>query len=387
MMLKLFLFFTMPIMLFALEFKVASYNVENLFDTQKSGFEYKEYVPTSKSGWNDAMLSIKIKNLARVIKELDADILALQEVENKNVLKRLNLALGNKKYPYMYRSIKSQGIDCALLSRFPIKEFSSIHVVLSPRAIHRVVIEVEGTPLTLFLNHWPSYKNSNQKRMTYAKTLEKLYKKEKDFILLGDFNSPFLRDKNDWGRAVASVSDTNYNLWLEEPYNRRYSYIFYKKYNALDHIIISNSLYKNWYVDSSFQRFMPKYLLNKYGHPLRWQISSKGKGKHLGKGYSDHLPIVATFNTRQNKAKDWPHVDIKRLLESKDMRVNYLLDDVMVIDKSKFGAKLEDKSRNTIYFYQPDINLSIGEIYNLHVRELADYKGKREIILAKRIKK
>ena len=31
---------------------IATYNVENLFDLKKSGFEYEEYVPNSVSEWN-----------------------------------------------------------------------------------------------------------------------------------------------------------------------------------------------------------------------------------------------------------------------------------------------------------------------------------------------
>ena len=31
---------------------IATYNVENLFDLKKSGFEYEEYIPNSVSQWN-----------------------------------------------------------------------------------------------------------------------------------------------------------------------------------------------------------------------------------------------------------------------------------------------------------------------------------------------
>ncbi|HIP29610.1 MAG TPA: endonuclease/exonuclease/phosphatase family protein, partial [Sulfurospirillum arcachonense] len=101
---KFLILFFIPLIIYAKQFSIASFNVDNLFDTKKSGYEYKEYVPNSKSGWSEKMLSIKIKNLARIIKDIDADIISLQEVENRDVLKRLNLALRKKKYPYMYSS-------------------------------------------------------------------------------------------------------------------------------------------------------------------------------------------------------------------------------------------------------------------------------------------
>jgi len=44
--------------------KIASYNVENLFDLYKSGYEYKEYIPNTKSNWNQKTYKIKLKNIA-----------------------------------------------------------------------------------------------------------------------------------------------------------------------------------------------------------------------------------------------------------------------------------------------------------------------------------
>ncbi len=365
----------------ALEFKVASYNVENLFDVEQSGQEYKEYIPNTQNGWNEKMLSIKIKNISKVIKELDADVLALHEVENKEVLKRLNLALGSRKYPYMYTSLKRKKIDSVLLSRYPIKMHSSYNVIQKFRPIYKVILQIDEKLIAIFINHWPSYKNGNAKRMQYAKALEKLYKKEDNFILLGDFNSPLHVNKKGWGKAASYISKENYNLWFEQSYKNRYSYAFFGRKSALDHIILSKSVHEDLYKDSSFHSFKPNYLVDKYKNPIRWKISKKGKGKHLGVGYSDHLPIVATFDTKKQTQNKLLHVNINKLLKTDEQRVNYFLKDVMVIDKNKYGITIEDKNRDTIFVYKPDFNLNIGKIYNLHVRELGDYKGKREIML------
>lgn len=60
--------------------------------------------------------------MPRVIKDLDADIIALEEIENENVLKKLNFALSEKAYPYLFFPQKKErsSIESALLSRFPI---------------------------------------------------------------------------------------------------------------------------------------------------------------------------------------------------------------------------------------------------------------------------
>ena len=76
--------------------KIASYNVENLFDLYRSGQEYTEYIPFTRSQWNRKNFSIKIEHIARVIYDLDADIIALQEIESKEALNALLYTLKQK---------------------------------------------------------------------------------------------------------------------------------------------------------------------------------------------------------------------------------------------------------------------------------------------------
>jgi len=373
--------FFIPFFIFATEFKVATYNVENLFDIKKSGNEYKEYIPNSKSGWNEKMLSIKIKNIARVIRDIDADLISLQEVESKEVLKRLNLSLGKQKYPYMYSSFKIKGLDVVLLSRYPIKEHSSHSLLKRFRPIHRVVVDIDGLHVTILMNHWPSYRHSIEMRMKFAKKLKFLYKKEKNYILLGDFNSPLVKNNKAWGSEIELVLKGNYNLWFDTPYTNRYSYKFYKIKNAIDHIIVSKSIY-NKYKQGSFKVHRFDYLVDKYGNAKRWKISNKGKGKHLGVGFSDHFAISAVFSTQKQKIEKLKEVTIKEL-EQKNGRVNLLLKDIMVINKSKYGVTIEDKNRDKIYIFRPDYEFKIGEIYSLNIKKLGIYKGKKEIVLQK----
>jgi len=377
-MIKFFILFSFPIFLFAMEFSVATYNIENLFDTKKSGYEYKEYIPNTKSGWNEKILKIKIKNIAKVIKDIDADIITLQELENRDIAKRLNLALGSKKYPYMYSDFKNRGVDSVLFSRYPIKSHKAYNINIKFRPIHRVVVDIKSLYVSFYLNHWPSYKNGNKKRMEFAKTLKKLYKKDKNYILLGDFNSPLKIGKKGWGKATNFISENSINLWYDISKHHRYSHVFYKNKNALDHIIISKNIN---YKDGSFLVFKPKYLLNKYKQPNRWQISKKGKGKHLGIGYSDHFALKASFSTDKIRRNLPKKVTIKKILNSEKRRVNYILKDVMVIDTNKYGVTIEDKNKDKIYLFKPDIVLEIGKIYTLHVKELTTYKGKKEIVL------
>ena len=70
-------------------FKIVSYNLENLFDLTRDGTEYPEYIPNTGYGWTKHIANIKYTNLARGIKDVAGDVVALQEVESNKA--RINL--------------------------------------------------------------------------------------------------------------------------------------------------------------------------------------------------------------------------------------------------------------------------------------------------------
>jgi predicted extracellular nuclease len=78
----------LPILLLSKELVIASYNVDNLFDDINNGTEYSDYI-LNKHNWNSITFKKKIEHIARVICELNADVIGLQEVENGNALKEL----------------------------------------------------------------------------------------------------------------------------------------------------------------------------------------------------------------------------------------------------------------------------------------------------------
>ena len=50
-----------------------------------------------------------------------------------------------------------------------------------------------------------------------------------------------------------------------------------------------------YYKDSSIRNISKDYMMYKGKYPYRWSISKARTPKHKGKGYSDHLPVIATF--------------------------------------------------------------------------------------------
>lgn len=295
------LFLSCLLSLWAREFSVASYNVENLFDLVHDGGEYKEYIPNSQNDWNEKNFSIKLSNIAKVIKEFDVDILALQEIENQNIAKLLNEKLGAQKYPFVYVTHFSKTTQLALFSRFEIKEKSILEIKNFPRDILHVKVKIDTNELNIYVNHWPAKYHGNQKRKEFAKKLIENLDEKAEYIILGDLNAPLEKQKDNWGESLEILKPYVKNLWLDYPSNERYSHGFFHSKKAIDHILISQNFFDGKgieYKPQSFTVFKPKYLLDDKRNPIRWQITNKGKGKHLGSGFSDHLPLMAKFETQ-----------------------------------------------------------------------------------------
>ncbi len=334
--------FLLLISLFILAFggetlKIATYNVENLFDLKKSGHEYREYVPFSQSGWDERNYKIKLKNLSKVIRDINADIIALEEIESKQALDDLKYQLKRDGLYYQYAKIanaKDTTIKVALLSKIPFVYAKELVVgyAFSFRNILEVKLKVNNEDLYIFVNHWKSKAGPESQRISYAKALRKRIQElgNKNIIALGDFNSHYeeyktfkrKRKLNDTDGITGinhilgtinyqndSSSVTNikqhefYNLWYDIEENKRYSYIYRGKKEALDNILISSSLLDHKGLDykkDSVSSFTPKYLF-KGKSIYRWQMSRGKTRRHKAKGYSDHLAVMAEFTLGTNQ--------------------------------------------------------------------------------------
>lgn len=313
---------------------IASYNVENLFDLDKSGLEYDEYIPNDSSDWNQRNYKIKLENIAQVIKEINADIIALQEVESLQALIDLRFALKQNGLYYQYYSIadkKNTTVKVALLSKIPFVYSKELSVTQTDE--HRNILEtkfkIDDKDFYLFINHWKSKTGPESKRIISAKTLMKRVDEigfEKNIILLGDFNSDYeehvkfarKRNLNDTdGKTginhilgtinqqnkashVNFAKDSFYNLWYDTKEEKRYTYIFKGEKEAMDNILISQSLLNSKeisYINGTITNFEKEYLFKK-SNINRWEISRAKVKKHKGKGYSDHLPVIAKFSIK-----------------------------------------------------------------------------------------
>jgi endonuclease/exonuclease/phosphatase family metal-dependent hydrolase len=330
---KIFAFVSLLfITLFGETLKIATYNVENLFDLQKSGYEYEEYIPYTKANWNERTYKIKLNNIAKVIKDIDADIIALQEIESLQALKDLRFTLKRVGLYYPYYKIanlKNTTIKVALLSKIPFVSATEIAVQYSYK--YRNILEVKfklgDEYLYLLINHWKSKAGPESMRIVSARKLQKRVQQlgvDKNIIALGDFNSDYeeyirfkrKRKLNDTDGITGinhilgtinyqqNANNTKiakgdfYNLWYDQPnMQKRFSYIYRGKKEAMDSILITSALLDNKgieYKKGSIHSLQKPYLFRKKSIN-RWYIKWGKPRRHYGKGYSDHLPVIAEF--------------------------------------------------------------------------------------------
>ena len=411
--------------LFSKPFKVATYNVENLFDAHFQGSEYEEYIP-GKHNWNRRMVEIKLEHTAEVICDVNADIIGLQEIENEAIFRRLIQKLEKVGCGYAYSAIthkKGAPIQVAILSQFAIKNQKEIKVSYSPRVrnILEVDVEIDKKRLTLFVNHWKSkaYKGYESKRIKYAKALQARIARlapSKEYIILGDFNSDYnayltLDDKiNDTQgktgfseilktkvdeRAIQNAKQgVHYTLWKELPIEDRWSHKYYGKKSSLDQIVLPQNMFDGRgidYVNDSFKVYKADYLFTRRGYINRWRYKH---GKHMAKGYSDHLPVYAYFDTKayiknigiEKKKNLFEQIKTKFIeyfytIEHLNSQVK--LENVVVIFKRGRNAIIkQNPDGRGVYLFGCASKLKEGYVYDLLVDDIKSYKGLKEVTSA-----
>ncbi|MDR2578289.1 MAG: endonuclease/exonuclease/phosphatase family protein [Chitinispirillales bacterium] len=318
---------------------VGAYNVENLFDFVLDGTEYDEYKP-GWFGWTEEVQKTKLRNVAQVVAALGADIVGLSEVENLNVIRELQGELDRMGAPYPHGvagSVMGTAVQNAILSRFPIVEKIEHQVPIErARTILEARIARGGDELRVFANHWPSKRHPESTRLAAAEVLRQRLDSlppDSDYIILGDLNSnydefatfhtagfnntggrtgvnhvlktviegasPQLPARFVCKRDMDTCAGCHYNLWLDLPEDKRMSYIFRGAMQTIDHIILPRSMLGNTgytYLGGSFTAFTMDDQLMRDGVPYRWQMVFRGQQRyHLGRGFSDHLPIKARF--------------------------------------------------------------------------------------------
>ena len=324
-----FIFCFIPNLAFSFELSVMTLNVDNLFDTyDDKNKDDKAYLPIelkqSKShinscnkipvktwkneclflDWDEETKDRKLQNIVKEIisyNETGPDILALQEIENNNILAELfNLLL-----PYGYIDSKLiegrdyRGIDTALVTKFKISD-SKLHYIKfsgefegkDTRPILEASLNINGKTLKVYNVHFPSGFHDVSMRIDSLKTLNQLKENQSlPAIAIGDFN-------------VNSKEDIKYNIYESQTDNWQVAHIegcveckgsFYynygKSWDFLDTIFISKENNIKYTEDSINVHRTFENSYSDTGKPIKFNAITR-------KGVSDHLPVVAEISLR-----------------------------------------------------------------------------------------
>ena len=169
----------------AAELKIASFNVQNLFDGVNDGTEYADF-EIGRGGWSEQKYERKLQEIANEIIALNADILGLQEIENEAVLKALAQKVGYKFYAFSRAQTAPAGV--AVMSRIPIK-FQKTY-----RPIELKTRDILRADFSFYVVHMLSARNPLSERKRNFAFLREVLQGHQRAIVAGDFNTNFGRN-------------------------------------------------------------------------------------------------------------------------------------------------------------------------------------------------
>jgi endonuclease/exonuclease/phosphatase family metal-dependent hydrolase len=267
---------------------VAAYNVLNLFDDYDDPYRDDEGTPAKPRQ--------EMERLAQSIESLGADVIAMEEVENRDYLQRfVDVILPDLGYNevVLFEGNDTRGIDVALVSRVPIGEVRSHRhlkfkgpdgaVQHFQRDLLAVTLLPEGgEPMQVWVVHLKSKRGddptSEPIREAEAMEIRRLLDRElagdpqARIIVTGDFN-----DTPDSVSLRTIIGNGPTTLWsahtdLQNPDVLTYNEGEFK--SMIDYMLCTPALHEH-YVPGSFR--VPQGSIETTG--------------------SDHNPIVATFST------------------------------------------------------------------------------------------
>lgn len=283
--------------------KIISWNLQTFFDPISHGTEYSEF-SGNKSTWNEDKYQDRLSTLCDFIEKHNADIYAFTELENANILQDISNNLETKsifgsEYKYACFGKNPNGVfGCGVISKYPLKnlklhniDFSQKETQPELRPIVEISISGKIKDFSLFVCHWKSKSGGAEKTEIWRDLQENLLASaiektsNKDVIICGDFN----RDLHEFTKSTKSnsiifKSFSGTPIIMSNPWftsQEKGSYNFNGEWNKIDHFFISEKgIIHSFNTISQFT--------NEKGLPIKYSVRT-------GNGYSDHLPIVCTF--------------------------------------------------------------------------------------------
>ncbi len=320
---------------------VGFWNVENLYDTLNDPDKQdEEFLPDGVNGWTGARYKKKIEHLADVISEMATDatpdgiaIMGLCEIENKNVLKDLvnSPKLKARNYQIVhFEGPDARGVDPALLYNpkyFKLTKSVTYKVAVVTDTAHKtreqLVVSglLNGEPLTVIVNHWPSRRGgeliSLPNRISAAKVARHIADSvmkadvKNKVIIMGDLNDDPTNESvkkyiKTYGDLNRTRDDELFNP-MENLYKQGIGTLAWEDaWNLFDQIIMNKPLvpidvatsYKTFQYYKAFV-FNKPYLRADYGNFKGYPFRTYS-GSTYTAGYSDHFAVFVLLMKEKN---------------------------------------------------------------------------------------
>ena len=324
----LFLLLILAQSILAQPISIMTFNVENLFDTvDDEGKNDETYLPASEKNsrshvekcngidveywreqclywdWNDTVVDRKLTAIGLAIKQVDngqgPDIIAFQEVENRDILERLRkeqLAGLDYQPAVLIEGNDSRGIDVAFLSRFPVLEvrlhnIQFVEAVRSRVGDTRPILQAsfelpDGTRLTGFAVHFPAPFHPTVMRENAYSTLNGLLQEipaNQPVFAAGDFNTTREENRQQdilhrWARPYWQLA---HDFCMDCPGSSYYAPA--AEWSFLDMILWRGA--GSWRLTASYLANGSAEQQTEQGTPKRFRLPEAS-------GVSDHWPVV-----------------------------------------------------------------------------------------------
>lgn len=247
------------------KFTLATYNVENLFDGSNTVLDPK----TSPAKSDEDK-----RALANAMRELNADVVGLVEVESKATLRNFRdayLADMGYKHLALTEGNDGRGIDVAILSRFPITHTKShknaefgVPGFSTPQHFSRDLLQVQikpgkGYSFTVFMTHLKAHAGgaaADAKRKAEAQEIRGILRdfEEKNpranYALMGDFND---QPNTETLKVLLEGRDRDPKLYdaLAELGTSAFTYHPLKFRGRIDYILLSQGIKQEYVANSA----------------------------------------------------------------------------------------------------------------------------------------
>lgn len=302
--------------------RIATWNAEWFYDDFKA--DNKADVAKQNSAPSKAEWEWKLNEVARVISELQPTILALQEVENRDVIYKLTKVL-EEKYKLKYRYAFIDGFDfgteqdVALMYQSGLVEFSrreqteemfasKDYYNLGKHLIGRFEWGAgdEKESLLLLTTHFRATPEQEEIRKRQGRLVREWIKpaleRGENVIVLGDFNSEHkaaapvpesdLGIMSGWN--TAETTDDLIDLHTQLPEELRSTHLLNKEY---DRLLVSPALMADApdRVDLVFSRIITRQDLVVVGEQDKDHFNVFYQITQSERDISDHYPVMAEF--------------------------------------------------------------------------------------------